>query len=109
MYTGSSLATGRLKYKVIRAPKAPLSWRLKNILRLAYIWGWIAFYLAPVLARLFGLVVIRSRLLGRVIKANGQVIDYGVLGYRMVTTVAVTAMSTSFWTPAAPGNFFSHG
>jgi len=101
--------SGELKIRVLRAPKAPLSWRLSNTLRLSFIRGWISYHAALLFGRLFGFATITSRLMLRVHKADGSWIDYGVVGYRVVTTVGVNAISTSFQTPASPGNFFYHG
>lgn len=105
---GEVSMSGSLSYRVIKCQKAPLSWRLKNTLRWAFIWGWIAYHIAPILGRFFGFATIRACLSGKVRKANGEWIDYGVLGYRYVTTVGVTAMATSFKDQANPGAFFYH-
>lgn len=101
--------SGELSYKVTRAKGPGMLWKMKNAFRLAYLRGMLAWFIAPLLARTLGFAAITSRLIVRVKKASGEWIDYGVIGYRMVTTVGVTAMSTSFQTPASPGNFFYHG
>jgi hypothetical protein len=106
---GLSQPSGILSYQVRRAKGPGLGWQIANRLRWSYIRGWIAFIFAPLLAKLIGFGTVTSRLMVRVKKASGEWIDYGVVGYRVVTTAGVTAMSTSFQTPASPGNFFYHG
>lgn len=100
---------GTLVNRVVRGRRAPLSWKLRNSLRWYFIKGWLAWRLAPVLARLLGLTAIVSSLAIKVRKANGQWVDYGIVGYRVVTTVGVNAMALAFITPASPGNFYYHG
>jgi hypothetical protein len=100
--------TGKLSVRRIACPQAPLSWRLKNTLRWNFLRGWVAYHIAPLLAKFFGFSVVTSRLMLKVHRATGEWIDYGAVGYRSVTTVGVTAMSTSFQTPASPGNFYYH-
>ena len=108
MYKGMTKASGKLVCQVHRCPKVSLSWRLRNALRWAYLRGWIAFRVAPILGRLFGFGTITSRLLLKVHKANGDWIDYGCVEYRVVTTAFVTALATALHTQASPGNLFYH-
>jgi hypothetical protein len=109
MFNSRVAMSGSLTYKVIKCQLAPLSWRVKNTLRWAFIKGWIAYTLAPIMAKYLGVATITSKLEGRVKKADGTWINYGVLGYRQVTTVGITAMALSFGTQASPGDFFYHG
>lgn len=81
-------AKGSIRAKVIRAPKAPLSWRIKNTLTAIYLWGWFVNWLAVKFHKLTGVPVIISQLAARHIKADGQVIDYGVICRRLITTDA---------------------
>lgn len=86
---GSVAPGGALKTHVIRAQKAPLSWRLKNTLRWGFIWGWVTRQMAFAFTALTGVPTMVSCLRAKLIRADGQVIDYGVLGYRVVTTAFV--------------------
>lgn len=91
MNTGGNVGfRGSLSAKLIRAPKAPLSWRLRNICSLSYLWGMLAVKLGVPLARFFGLMTAYGTLEARLLKADGSVIDYGVLGHRVVTTAFVS-------------------
>lgn len=80
---------GKLSARVSRAPRAPLSWRIRNTLRWAFIMGWLANRLAWGFTWLTGIPCIVAELRARVIRPDGTVIDYGVLGYRVVTDAGV--------------------
>ena len=100
---GTLTSTGRLSIRKIPARKAPLSWRLKNTLRWEYIWGWLANGTARAFTRVTGVPCMISELRAKLIRADGTVIDYGVLGRRVVTTAFVNLMvdqlitETSVW------------
>ena len=87
---GTFRTHGDLAVKKIPAPRAPLAWRIKNALRPAYIRGWLAVMVGVPLARLFGLMTAYGKLEATLIKADGKRINYGVLGYRVVTTAFVS-------------------
>lgn len=80
---------GTLAVKHIKRPKAPLSWRLRNTLRWGYIHGWLGHKTGHLYTHLFGAPVMLGKLSAVLIKADGTVIDYGVLGYKVVTTAFV--------------------
>ena len=81
--------SGMLNAKKISPPKAPLSWRIKNVLRWNFILGFLAYYTAKGFTKLTGIPTITSRLMGRLIRDDGSTVDYGILGYRVVTTAGV--------------------
>ena len=87
---GTFTTRGDLAVKKIPAPRAPLAWRIRNALRPAYIRGWLAVMVGVPLARLFGLMTAYGKLEATLIKADGKRINYGVLGYRVVTTAFVS-------------------
>jgi hypothetical protein len=78
-----------LMVKKIPARRAPLSWRIQNALRWSYIKGWMAVFVGVPIARAFGLMTAYGKLEALLIKADGTKINYGVLGYRVVTTAFV--------------------
>lgn len=86
---GETKMSGQVKTKLIKAPKAPLGWRLKNYLRWLFLKAWFAVNIVAPLARLFGIMVTTGKVEARLVKKDGQVIDYGVLGYRVVTNAFV--------------------
>jgi hypothetical protein len=81
--------TGTLMARHIQAQRAPLKWRLSNMLRWAYIWGALVNIIARLFSRITGAVTITSELRGRKRTADGQWIDYGVLGRRVITNAGV--------------------
>ena len=82
--------SGQLSMKLIKARKAPLSWRIGNALRAEYVKGWLGNKLAHQLSKNFHTVTFQPRLYARLIRANGDVIDYGQIGIgRLVTTAFV--------------------
>ena len=86
---GITKPTGTLFIKKVPAPVAPLSWRVKNALKWAYIKGWLATFIAAPIARTFGIATVLGKLEARHVSKDGKVTDYGVLGYRVVTTAFV--------------------
>lgn len=89
IFEGKISMSGALQTKVIRAPKAPLSWRLRNMLRWGYVWGWLVTLLARLFSWLTGAVTITSELRARVRYADGRWVDYGVLSRRLITNTGV--------------------
>ena len=89
---GEAKMAGELGIRVIRAKKAPLSWRIKNILRWMYLKGWFAHSVVRPIANFFGLATMIGKLEARLIKKDGEVINYGTLGYRVATTAFVNFM-----------------
>jgi len=78
--------SGALAAKVQKAPKAPLTWRVRNTLRPSFILGWLANLLARSFTLLTGIPTLTATLSARLIKASGEVVDYGVVCHRVVTT-----------------------
>ena len=87
--TSTMSLSGRLSVEKIAAPKAPLSWKLKNMARWSYLFGRSANRLARVWTGLTGIPTLSSELSVRLIKADGRVVNYGVVNYRLVTTAFV--------------------
>jgi len=100
---------GALGIKVKRAKRAPLAWRIENVCRLAYIRGWLAVHIGVPLARAFGLAVAYGKLEALKICADGRKINYGVLGYRVVTTAFVNFVTDQLQTETSVfGDFKFH-
>lgn len=79
---------GDLSARLIRAKRAPLSWRLKNALRWPYLKGWLSAHLIAPFANWWGVTTIMGELSIRVKRIDGWV-DYGVVSYRVVTDAGV--------------------
>lgn len=87
---GTSRPSGNLGIKVIKSRgTAPISWKLRNVLRKDYILGKASVELAKAFSKLTGMPVITSELRAVKICADGRRVDYGVLGRRVVTTAFV--------------------
>lgn len=81
---------GELSIKKIPATRPPFLWRLSNVLRWSFIKGWLAVYIGVPLARTLGLMTAYGKLEATLIKSDGTRINYGLLGYRVVTTAFVS-------------------
>ena len=103
----SATFQGKHKARLIKAEnmerKAPLSWKLKNTLRWSFIQGWIVWHVGYLFSYLTGTPVLLGSLKVRLLKANGEIIDYGTVGWRSVTTAFCEFMvdqliaETSVW------------
>lgn len=110
MNGGAMAPSGALMMKKVGARKAPLAWRVRNTLRTAYIWGWLAHVMGHLYTRLFGNPVLLGALYLRVRRADGEVIDYGCAGRRVVTTAYVQLLCDELQASvAAHSTFKYHG
>ena len=101
--------TGTLGIRKIAAPRAPLSWRIRNALRWGYIKGLLAVYIGVPIARAFGLMTAYGKLEAMLIKSDGSKVNYGVLGYRVVSTAFVTFLVDQLQTETSEfGDFKFH-
>lgn len=109
-YGGGTRPRGSLKNQVIKGQVGPgLSWHLKNRIRPGYWGGWLAVKAAKALTKITGIPTLTSQVAIKVFKANGQVVDYGVVGYRVVTTAGVEALVDAFQNTFEPETFNFHG
>lgn len=81
--------SGVVKARLVACPQAPLSWRLKNMLRWPFIKGFLAVQAAKLFSAVTEIPTITSQLEIRVRKATGEWIDYGTVCYRVVTDAGV--------------------
>lgn len=82
--------SGRVKAKVIHAPGPGFLWKLKNYTRLSFIWGYLTSFLSALFSKVTGIPTMVGELEARLVKADGKVINYGLLSKRLVTTAFVT-------------------
>jgi hypothetical protein len=105
--------TGTLDIKVIRAPRPPLRWRLRNALPwprrkkgdlFSPHWPWAKGALFNAAARWFsrltGIPTIVAELEARLIRADGSVMNYGVVSRRVVTDAGVAFLVDDWDTDA---------
>ncbi len=86
---GSASFSGQLTFAVRRAPGPGFGWKFKNSIRPNFWLGLTAVKAAKALTWLTGIPTFTSQVSARLIKADGSVINYGVLGYRVVTSAFV--------------------
>ena len=101
--------SGRLQVRKIKAPRAPWRWYLSNWTRWGAIKGLIAVKLIAPFARLFGVATITGKLEAVLYRADGSIVNYGVLGYRQVTTAFVNFLVDNLITDSTElGDFKFH-
>jgi hypothetical protein len=93
---GRASASGDLAITHHRPEGPGLLWRLKNFRH----W-WRGFWRKEA-ARLMGIPTMIGEVSIKVIKATGEIIDYGVVSYRVVSTAYVTALATNQFDGSAP-------
>ena len=95
------------KVKTVRP--APLAWRIRNKTRPAYWLGYLFNQAARLFTRITQIPCMIAELRGVLINADGQRIDYGVLGYRQVTTAFVNFVTDQLQTETSEfGDFKYH-
>lgn len=82
--------SGNLGTRRIRALGPGLRWQLFNYLRWNFIKSLIGVFLVLPIARAFGLMTAYGKVEAILIKANGERVNFGLLGYRVVTTAFVS-------------------
>lgn len=89
MQGGALSIKGDLGIKINRAKRAPWHWRMRNALRPGYWYGWLAVQIAKLFSGLTGIPTLTSQLEILLTKRDGTKVNYGVVGYRVVTTAFV--------------------
>ena len=88
---------------------APLLWKIKNTLRPGYIRGYIYTWLSEAVSRFTGNPVLIGSLSIKFFKLDGQIVDYGVVSRRVVTTAFVNFMVDQLQTETSEwGDFKYH-
>lgn len=89
--------------KISGSVNAPRLWHLRNRARWEYLFGRVTVWLAKQFSRLTGIPTVTGQLAAVLVKANGQRVNFGVVGYRVITTAFVNFMvdqlqtETSVW------------
>jgi hypothetical protein len=106
---GSLSTSGNLAAKLIKAERPALSWRVRNALRPAFIRGLLAVKVGVPLARALGLMTAYGKLEAVLIRADGSKVNFGVLGWRVVTTAFVNFVTDQLQTETSVfGDFKFH-
>lgn len=86
---GEMKMAGKLGVKKVTPPGPGLRWHLRNRLRWAWVQGWIGWHMARLLTVLTGVPALCGSLHVRLIRADGSMVNYGVVCRRVVTTAFV--------------------
>jgi hypothetical protein len=101
--------SGSVTARVIRAPGPGMAWKLRNYSRPVFLFGWLAARLAGLFSRLTGIPTLVGRLEARLIRADGRVVNYGLLSCRVVTTAFVAFLVDQLQTETSVfGDFKYH-
>lgn len=88
---------GDLAIKVIRQNQtAPLSWRVRNTLRLSFLWGLITNLLAKGFSSFTGIPTMTAELSLTHIRKDGVKVHYGVVSRRVVTNAGAGFIVDAF-------------
>lgn len=106
---GKMVSSGVVVAKKIRAQGPGLGWWIKNYFRPGFIKSLFAVKVIAPVARLFGIGTFYGRLEAVLFKQNGEVIRYGLLDYRVVTTAFVDFVTDQLQTESSVfGDFKYH-
>lgn len=110
MTQGSMVMGGELGIKKVRTERrAPLLWRIRNALRPAFWYGWADNQAAKIFTGLTGIPTLTAELSLVLHKRDGTRINYGVVGYRVVTTAFVNFVVDQLQTESSVfGDFKYH-
>lgn len=101
--------SGALGIRVRRMPRAPLNWRIRNYSRPGFIAGYVANQAARAFSKLTGIPCMIGDLRAVLVKADGQRVNYGLLGCKVVTTAFVNFMVDQLQTETSTwGDFLYH-
>jgi hypothetical protein len=107
--SGTLSIKGDLGIKKNSMEKAPLSWRIRNALRPSYWYGWADNQAAKIFTGLTGIPTLTAELHIVLNKADGRRINYGTVGYRVVTTAFVNYVTDQLQTETSTfGDFKYH-
>jgi len=106
---GKMAIKGNLQARVIRAKSPGLFWYLTNWMKWSMIKSLIGVFIINPIARAFGLLTAYGKLEATLFKADGSIIRYGVVSYRVVTTAFVNFVVAQLQTETSVfGDFKFH-
>lgn len=109
MTQGNVAFGGQLLVRKIEGEKAPLSWKIRNNTRWNFIKGWVGHQIGKAYSKLFGSPVLLGTLGLVLIRKDGTTVNYGTVGYRVVTTAFVNFMVDQLQTETSEwGDFKYH-
>lgn len=103
---GTTRPSGALTVKKINPAGPGLAWKIRNFPH--YFRGAWRVLLALLVARITQLPVMYGQLAIRIVKASGEIIDYGVVSYRVVATAGVTFIAADIAGGANDSSLFKY-
>lgn len=91
---------GKMTARKITPPGPGFWWHVRNRTRPSYLYGWLFNWLAFLFTKVTGIPTLTAQLAIRLFRANGEIVDYGVVSYRVVTDAGVAFIVDDF-DPAA--------
>ena len=80
---------------ITQAKSAPLTWKLRNILRPMYLWNYFTYYFMRWMTKVTSIITLTGRLSLRLIHIDGTSVNYGVVAHGLVTTAFITFLVDS--------------
>ena len=100
---------GKLAARKIRAKGPGLAWKVRNYLRWSFVKAWLGVMVVVPIARLFGIMTAYGKLEAVLFRANGDVVRFGLLSYKLVTTAFVDFVTDQLQTETSQfGDFKYH-
>lgn len=111
MNTGTVAMSGGVSNKVISGNvKAPWQWKVRNAARLGFIQGYVGVRVAKLLPKVFPITTMTSELRLKSYHADAhQWIDYGTVGYKVVTNLGAELIVDAFQNTFELETFIQHG
>lgn len=100
---------GQMVARKLTPPGPGLGWHLRNRLRPGFWLGWLYVQLAHAVTALTGIPVMTSELSLRLRKADGRMVDYGVVSRRVVTSAGVAFIVDAWQNLVELENMKYHG
>lgn len=100
---------GTVVARKIKAKGPGLAWKLRNYLRWSFIKSWLGVFVVVPVARMFGILTAYGKLEAVLIRADGSMVRFGVLSYRVITTAFVNFVTDQLQTETSVfGDFKYH-
>lgn len=106
MQTGHVGARGTLRTRKITPPGPSMGWRIRNFPH--WFRGAWRVALALLVARITQLPVMYGSLAVRLVRADGSMVNYGIVSHRVVTTAGVTYIAADIAGGASDSNLFKY-
>lgn len=102
-------SSGKLQVKLIKASSPGLLWKIRNYARWSFLKSLFGVMVAIPLAKMFGIMTSYGQLSAILFRADGTIVDYGLLSYKVITTAFVNFVTDQLQTETSVfGDFKYH-